>query len=132
MTEPEDVRGMNFPDPLRDDLHFIRAMTAAKWASGNFQMPKSQLGIETDTGKVKVGAGKKWADTAYLPSDYALPVATSSVLGGVKDGAGVTIGVDGTISTDLSADGITAIVALTQAAYDALSPKSATTLYVIT
>ena len=32
----------------------------------------------------------------------------------------------------LSATGITAIVALTQAAYDALSPKSATTLYVIT
>ena len=66
------------------------------------------------------------------PSGYSLPVATASVLGGVKDGAGVTIGNDGTISTDLTATGITAIVALTQAAYDALDPPSATTLYVIT
>jgi hypothetical protein len=33
-----------------------------------------------------------------IPSAYSLPVATSSVLGGVKQGANVTIGADGTIS----------------------------------
>ncbi len=92
MTEPEDVRGMNFPDPLRDDLHFIRAMTAAKWASGNFQMPKSQLGIETDTGAMKVGAGKKWADTPYVASvasaaslTYAATVTTDASAGDLFD-----------------------------------------------
>lgn len=75
MTEPEDVRAMNFPDPLRDDLHFIRAMTAAKWTAADFQMPKSQLGIETDTGKMKVGEGKKWSATSYVSS---APTAHSS------------------------------------------------------
>lgn len=92
MTEPEDVRAMNFPDPLRDDLHFIRAMTAAKWASGNFQMPKSQLGIETDTGAMKVGSGKKWADTPYVASaasvaslTYAATVTTDATAGDVFD-----------------------------------------------
>ncbi len=77
MTQDSDeVRSMNFPDPLRDDTHFIRAMTAAKWASGNFQMPKSQLGIEMDTGAMKVGAGKKWGDTPYVGSSAAVVTLT--------------------------------------------------------
>lgn len=109
----------------------IHSKTAAEWTAIDPYLSKNDLHIETDTGKAKIGDGQKWADTAYLPSGYSLPVATASVLGGVKDGAGVTIAGDGTISADLSATGITAIVALTQAAYDALSPKSATTLYVI-
>jgi hypothetical protein len=40
-----------------------------------------------------------WSDiTSGVPSTFAPPVATSSVLGGVKQGSNVTIGVDGTIS----------------------------------
>ena len=84
------------------------------------------------SGLATVATSGSYNDLSNKPAAYTLPVATASVLGGVKDGSGVTIGNDGTISADLTATGITAIVALTQAAYDALSPPSATTLYVIT
>lgn len=91
-------------------------------ANANAVVPATNA-AGTTTQKITLGA---------IANLYTLPVATASVLGGVKDGTGVTIGVDGTISADLTATGITAIVALTQAEYDALSPPSATTLYVIT
>lgn len=46
---------------------------------------------------------------------YTLPVATTTVLGGVKDGAGVTIAADGTISADVtSVAGRTGAVVLTK------------------
>ena len=38
--------------------------------------------------------------TTNAGSSYTLPVATSSTLGGVKDGTGVTIATDGTLSVD--------------------------------
>jgi hypothetical protein len=37
---------------------------------------------------------------SFNPTPYSLPAATASALGGVKDGAGVTIAADGTISVD--------------------------------
>lgn len=37
---------------------------------------------------------------SWINDQYVLPVATSLVLGGVKIGSGITVGVDGTISTD--------------------------------
>lgn len=75
---------------------------------------------------------------------YTLPQATSSVLGGVKIGAGITVA-SGTISATPasigapasnitgigSATAISNIVKITQAGYDALSPKNASTLYLI-
>ena len=88
---------MSFPDPLRFNDKIIRSKTAADWAAGNYQLRQGELGIETDTGRRKVGEGKAWNST-----DYAL-------IGTVIDN----------------------IVALTQAAYDALTPD-ANTLYVIT
>lgn len=46
---------------------------------------------------------------------YTLPVATTTVLGGVKDGEGVTIAADGTISADVtSVAGRTGAVVLTK------------------
>ena len=54
------------------------------------------------TGPVlKYWDGNSWeALTFDSTGEYALPVATTSTLGGVKDGAGVTITADGTISAD--------------------------------
>lgn len=54
------------------------------------------------TGPVlKYWDGNSWeALTFDSTGEYALPVATTSTLGGVKDGAGVTIAADGTISAD--------------------------------
>jgi hypothetical protein len=43
---------------------------------------------------------KAAGEVTISAASYSLPVATTSVLGGVKDGTGVTIAVDGTLSVD--------------------------------
>lgn len=76
--------------------------------------------------------------------NYSLPAATSSVLGGVKTGSNITNS-SGTISLSSSnvtsalgytpvknESGVASIRVMTQSAYDSLSSKSATTLYIIT
>lgn len=77
-------------------------------------------------------------------NNYSLPTATSSVLGGVKTGSNITNS-SGTISLSSSnvtsalgytpvknESGVASIRVMTQSAYDSLSSKSATTLYIIT
>ena len=77
-------------------------------------------------------------------NNYSLPTATSSVLGGVKTGNNITNS-SGTISLSSSnvtsalgytpvknESGVASIRVMTQSAYDSLSSKSATTLYIIT
>lgn len=77
-------------------------------------------------------------------NNYSLPAATSSVLGGVKTGSNITNS-SGTISLSSSnvtsalgytpvknESGVASIRVMTQSAYDSLSSKSATTLYIIT
>lgn len=77
-------------------------------------------------------------------NNYSLPTATGSVLGGVKTGSNITNS-SGTISLSSSnvtsalgytpvknESGVASIRVMTQSAYDSLSSKSATTLYIIT
>ena len=77
-------------------------------------------------------------------NNYSLPTATGSVLGGVKTGSNITNS-SGTISLSSgnvtsalgytpvkNESGVASIRVMTQSAYDALSSKSATTLYIIT
>ena len=77
-------------------------------------------------------------------NNYSLPTATSSVLGGVKTGSNITNS-SGTISLSSgnvtsalgytpvkNESGVASIRVMTQSAYDTLSSKSATTLYIIT
>ena len=45
----------------------IVSRTAAQWTAMDPHLDKNDLGVESDTGKQKVGVGKKWSDTAYLP-----------------------------------------------------------------
>jgi len=56
----------------------IRTKTAAQWTSENPYLHRGDWGVESDTGKFKVGAGTKWADTAYIATDPAA-IAWSSV-----------------------------------------------------
>ena len=44
------------------------------------------------------GGSVAWADITGKPSTFAPPIATASVLGGVKQGTNITIAADGTIS----------------------------------
>jgi hypothetical protein len=43
----------------------------------------------------------------YTPVNYSLPTASSSVLGGVKIGTGITVSGDGTISANVTGGGVT-------------------------
>lgn len=90
-----------------DDREFkadIFSKTAAEWTAENPFLARNDLGIESDTGKQKIGVGLRWADTSYVPAR----------------------------SGSVQSSQITTIVSLTQAAYDALATKDPATLYVIT
>ncbi|WP_295795169.1 LamG-like jellyroll fold domain-containing protein [Mucilaginibacter sp.] len=61
--------------------------------------PAGPAGPKGDTGDVgPAGPKGDTGDTGPAGSAYTLPVATATVLGGVKQGSGVTIAGDGTIS----------------------------------
>ena len=55
------------------------------------------------------GAYSDLSGTPTIPSAYTLPVASASVLGGVKQGTGVTIAGDGTISAAGGGGGVSKI-----------------------
>lgn len=56
---------MSFPNPLRTNDKIIRTKTAAQWSAGNFHLAQGELGIESDTGRKKVGVGSLWNATDY-------------------------------------------------------------------
>ncbi len=97
----------------------------------------------TVLGGIKVGTGLAIDGTGVLSAtgggggSYTLPPATTTVLGGVKVGTGLTAAADGTLSASItnpvsgSAAGMVLWVG-TQAQYDAIATKSATTVYNIT
>lgn len=76
-----------------------RSGTAAQWTSANPILALGEQGIETDTRKVKYGDGTTaWNTLAY--ATYTLPIATTSVLGGViSDGNSINVDGTGVIST---------------------------------
>jgi hypothetical protein len=50
--------------PFKADIH---QKTASEWTAINPFLHKNDLGIESDTGKIKVGVGALWSNTTYLP-----------------------------------------------------------------
>jgi len=63
---------MSYLGNVRASDSIIRSMTAALWTAGNYELSSGEFGIESDTGKQKVGVGKRWADTEYLPMGNGL------------------------------------------------------------
>lgn len=98
----------------RSTSPLIRSKTAAQWTAENPYLHRGDLGVESDTGKEKLGIGDRWASTSYSPAVDDANVVRS-----------ITTGIAG-------ADAITNIVSLTQAEYDAIAVKDSQTLYVIT
>jgi hypothetical protein len=45
----------------------IFAKTAAEWATINPFLAKNDVGVEMDTGRMKLGVGQRWASTNHLP-----------------------------------------------------------------
>jgi hypothetical protein len=72
------------------------------WAVGNVTAGSTAwddiIGKPTFATVATTGSYADLTNKPTIPAAYSLPVATSSVLGGVKQGSNVTIGGDGTIS----------------------------------
>jgi hypothetical protein len=101
---------MAFPDPLRAGAPVNRVYTAAQWAAADYHLLTGEVGVESDTGKEKLGIGLKWSQTAYKPGL-----------------ASVTTGITG-------ATAVNNIVTIGQTAYDALSAATALdpqTVYIV-
>ena len=61
-----------------------------------------------------VATSGSYLDLSNTPSSYSLPAATSSSLGGVKVGSGISVDVDGTISVSSSGSGTLDIASATK------------------
>lgn len=84
------------------DLIQIRRDTAANWTSANPTLAQGELGVETDTDKIKVGDGSTaWASLGYLidTGDYLV----SSDIGSTVQGYDATIVVDADIGVSVQA-----------------------------
>jgi len=60
---------MGVLDPNRGIDPLIRSYPAAKWASANWELLDGELGLESDTGRMKYGIGSRWLATPYVPSE---------------------------------------------------------------
>jgi hypothetical protein len=73
----------------------IWSKTAAQWSAQNPYLARGDLGVETDTGKEKLGTGSRWADIPYNPAvdnavavntlTYAATVTTNAASGDIFD-----------------------------------------------
>ena len=81
------------PTPTTVQARFqVRADTAANWTSANPTLLLNEIGIETDTKKLKMGDGTTaWASLAYFPSI----VAGGTVLGNLEIGTTGTLTFEG-------------------------------------
>lgn len=101
---------MSFPNPLRSNSPIVRSYAAAQWSAADYHLLSGEVGLETDTGREKLGTGLKWSQTPY----------TSKV---VSATAGIT-----------GATAVSNIVTVNQTAYDALSAATAldaNTVYIV-
>ena len=88
----------------------LRADTAANWAAANPTLLANEVGLETDTKKLKVGSGSTaWNSLAYFPSI----VTGGTVLGNLEIGSTGTLTFEGS-----TADGFETTLAVTNPTAD--------------
>jgi hypothetical protein len=110
----------------RPTLGTAAASAASDFAAASHTHSLSSLTQSSATsGQVVSWNGSAWVATT--PTSYSLPVATSSILGGVKQGSNTTIAADGTISVAAPFSGsygdLTGRPALFDGAYSSLTGK---------
>lgn len=81
----------------------LRRDTASNWSTNNPIPAQGEPCYETDTNKLKFGNGTShYNDLEYFVGDttpYVLPVASDTILGGIKVGEGLSITEDGVLSS---------------------------------
>lgn len=89
---------------LTNDTGFITSSALSGYATESWVQSQNYLttvGWNDITGKptfATVATSGDYNDLINKPSAYSLPIASSSTLGGIKVGTGLSIGVDGTLS----------------------------------
>jgi hypothetical protein len=92
----------------------VRRGTASEWTSANPTLAAGEMGVETDTRKIKVGTGNTaWTSLAYIASDAPgiTEIAQDAIDSALSMGAGLTKSYnDGTNTISLNID--SSVVAL--------------------
>jgi hypothetical protein len=92
----------------------VRRGTASEWTSANPTLAAGEMGVETDTRKIKVGTGSTaWTSLAYIASDAPgiTEIAQDAIDSALSMGAGLTKSYnDGTNTISLNID--SSVVAL--------------------
>ena len=80
-----------------------RRDTAANWTSSNPTLAAGELGLETDTGKIKIGNGSTaWTSLSYAAAGTVTSVTAGTGLTGGAISSSGTIAIDTTVTADLS------------------------------
>lgn len=99
---PEVLGGVKITTATDSDSTTVAlAAAAGKAIMDTAKAAGKTLALDGTTLKLKDAGGNDLA-TVEIPSNYTLPVATASALGGVKIGTGISLAADGTISVSVS------------------------------
>ena len=94
------------------DIIQIRRDTAANWTSANPTLAQGELGVETDTDKIKIGDGSTaWTSLGYLIDTGSYLVASNNLSDVASAATALTnLGLTATAAELNALDGITATV----------------------
>jgi hypothetical protein len=95
------------------DIIQIRRDTAANWTSANPTLAQGELGVETDTDKIKIGDGSTaWTSLGYLidTGGYAAYSDTTANFTGTLQNGGSNVVVDSDIGSTVQAYDATIVV----------------------
>jgi len=117
----------------------LRRGTASAWTAANTVLLAGEIGYETDTSKFKIGDGSTaWSGLTYFSAGGGGGTVTaSSITDSTTVGRAVLTAANAAAARtamgagNVNGTGIDSIVVMTQSAYNALTPKVSTTLYVI-
>ena len=94
------------------DIIQIRRDTAANWTSANPTLAQGELGVETDTDKIKIGDGSTaWTSLGYLIDSASYLLASNNLSDLASAATALTnLGLTATAAELNALDGITATV----------------------
>ena len=110
--------GDAFPEGGEEGQVLKKTVDGVEWADDNEVTINNTLESDSTTEALSAAQGKalnEKIEALEIPEEYTLPTASSSQLGGVKIGEGITVQADGTIS---AADDVVILVNLSAAKGD--------------